>query len=60
MTMDLTDEEIEYLSVLVADDLRKDQARGLHGVVERHFTVWAKLTADQRMSADAATWTAEG
>lgn len=43
VTLQLTQEEVEYLSVLVAQDLREDDARGLSGVVERHTPVWAKL-----------------
>lgn len=44
MTLDLEPEEIEYLSVVVAQDIRSDRHCGLDGVAARRTPVLNKLT----------------
>jgi hypothetical protein len=39
----LTAEEIEYLMVLLSQDIRSDREQGLHGSAERHLVIWDKL-----------------
>lgn len=41
--IDLEPAELQFLSVLLAQDIRRDRERGLSGVVERHMAIWEKL-----------------
>ena len=43
MNVELTRQQARYLSVLAAQDIAADEARGLKGVVARHYPVWEAL-----------------
>jgi hypothetical protein len=45
MIVDLTPEDMEYLSVLVAHDIRTDREIGITRLAARHLTVWDKIQA---------------
>ena len=43
MNVELTRQQARYLSVLAAQDIAADEARGLKGVVARHYPAWEAL-----------------
>lgn len=43
--MELTASDWEYISALVAADIRSDLERDLYGVASRHANVWEKIQA---------------
>jgi hypothetical protein len=50
--IDLEPADVQFLSVLLAQDIRADRARGLTGVVERHMRIWEKLQPACRWDED--------
>ncbi len=43
MTIDLAPAEARYLSVLAAQDMRRDREDGLDRTADRHLPAWEKL-----------------
>lgn len=41
--VELTPDQARYLSVIAAQDMRKDQENGLTGCAERHYSAWLAL-----------------
>ncbi len=41
--VELTREQARYLSILAAQDLRRDREYGLNGMADRHQGAWDKL-----------------
>jgi hypothetical protein len=43
VSIELTREEARYLSVMLAEDLRRDREAGRTGTADRHQAVWDKI-----------------
>jgi hypothetical protein len=57
VNVDLTPAEAQYLSILAAADIRRDQANGLHGPPARHLPAWEKLQPACQWADDEPRWT---